>query len=135
MIYEYLFLFTNIIFWGTLGATEGFKWTPKPNMVTSKNYHVFRAFTNGAFLVALGLAPAVLTGLVIKVLIFKLFVITCASWPVYEMILNYVNHGAFIHQKSDFVFGDITFKHPPVILIPILSVIALVTFIYLTHFK
>ena len=135
MIYEYLFLITNIIFWGTLGATEGFKWTPKPNMVTSKNYHIFRAFTNGAFLVALGLAPITLAGLTVKLLILKLFIITCVSWPLYELILNYVNHGAFIHQKGDFVFGEKTFKHPPVISIPTLGVIGLAAFIYFIHFR
>lgn len=134
MLTYYIFVFVNLIFWATLGATEGFKWTPAPNLVTDKNYHIFRAFTNGAFLISIGMAPFVFSGYSIVLVIFNLLAITAFSWSFYEMMLNYVNHGSFIHQKSDFVFGNVTFKHPPAVLIPIIGIIGLLSIIYMRHF-
>ena len=134
MTYDYLFLVVNFIFWATLGATEGFKWTSTPNLVTAKNYHIFRGFTNGAFLVTIGLSPYVLSGLSIPLFLLYIFIVTATTWPVYELVLNYVNHGSFIHQKSDFVFGNMKFRHPPAIIIPIIGIIALVGWVYMIYF-
>lgn len=134
MLTYYIFVLLNVIFWGTLGVTEGFKWTPAPNLVTSKNYHIFRAFTNGAFLLSVGMAPFVFAGYSAGLISINLIAITAFAWSFYEMMLNYVNHGAFIHQKSDFVFGNCTFKHPPALLIPIIGIIGLIAIIYMRHF-
>lgn len=122
---EYLFLLSNIIFWGTLGATEGFKWTDTPKLVNERNYHIFRLFTNGAFLSSTIIAPLVFIDVSIQQIILNIFITLCASWPVYEFTLNYVNHGEVLKQKGDFAFGEKTFRHPPVIIIPILWVISL----------
>lgn len=129
-MFEYLFLLSNMLFWSTLGATEGFKWTGSPKIVNAKNYHIFRAFTNGAFLLALIIAPLIFNDISITQIALKVFITLCASWPVYEFALNYVNHGKILKQKGDFVFGDKTFKHPPVILIPILWIISLGCFVW-----
>lgn len=117
-----IFIMLVITFWVSLGMTEGFKWTNVPTFVTSKNYHIVRGFTNAAFLlmpIVAYLSFASFGSLFISTLLANI-----CGWGLYEMALNYVNFGKFLHQKDDFVLGDHTFKHPPAIMIPFISTFA-----------
>ena len=130
MVYDIFFLVANLIFWASLGATEGFKWTLNPTYVTSASYHTIRGFTNGAFLCAVGLAPFALGGLSIDWMICQMFTVTVFAWPLDEMSLNYVNFGNILHQKDRFNIGIMSFKYPPIILMPIFSILGFVGYIF-----
>jgi hypothetical protein len=117
----------TLMYWFTMGATEGFKWTPTPKMVTADNYHIFRSFsTLGVMLMGFSSGFLILSGC-LPMDFFKYSVgFHMMFWPVYEMTLNWVNWGTFFPDKGMFVFGPIKFHHPPANLIPLVSLAGLI---------
>ena len=110
-----------LVFWIYIGKTEGFKWTTTPKIVTAANYHILRTNTTAS---VLGIAMFSGIGFVhLSVFQMALFTIyaNLATWPLYEMALNWVNWGKFFPNKGQYVFGSVSFHHPPPQLVLCLS--------------
>jgi hypothetical protein len=116
-----------LLYWFTMGATEGFKWTQTPKMVTARNYHVFRALsTFGVLLQGFACAGLVSLGMPWFQFVLVFLANHLIFWPIYELTLNWVNWGTLFPDKGIFVLGPVKFRHPPARLIPLVSLVGII---------
>lgn len=128
MVLNWAFLFSVILFWISLGITEGYR-MKKADFLLS----ISKATVSITFLFSL--LVAYVLGLKSTYMISEsLLMIMCVigTGPLYEMVSNKIEYGKFLMPRNLFYFENLKKFSPPSFVFPIITILSVLTYILLT---
>jgi hypothetical protein len=128
MVLNLVFLFSVILFWISLGITDGYR-MKKPDLLLS----ISRAAVSITFLFSLLLSYDL--GIKANYIMSEiLLMIMCVigTGPLYEMVSNKIEFGKFLMPRNLFYFERLRKFSPPSYVFPIIVSLSVVTYILLT---